>query len=115
LANLNISELAKGKCMKAAFNASLNLNDIDKSKLVKGKKGTYLNITCWLDTDNPSKYGDHGMVTQSVSKEEREAGQKGPILGNAKVFMIDDKYMKGNSQSNKVTEIDDMEDDVPWI
>jgi hypothetical protein len=32
------------------------------------------------------KYGNHGFIVQSVSKEERESGVKGTVLGNVKIF-----------------------------
>ncbi len=65
------------------ISASINVSNIDKSKLYQGKKGQYLNVT--LIATPTSEYGDY-MVVQDVSKEEREAGIKGAILGNAKFF-----------------------------
>lgn len=99
--------------MKIGFSASIDVTKIDKAKLVKGEKGTYLNITCFFDPHNKDKYDNNGMITQSVSKEERESGNRGAILGNTKVFFVED----GDSQSieNKdVKSIDEMEDDIPW-
>jgi hypothetical protein len=32
------------------------------------------------------QYGNHGFIVQSVSKEERESGVKGTVLGNVKIF-----------------------------
>jgi hypothetical protein len=55
---------------------------IDQARLFKGAKGTYLD--CVMVESRESKYGDSHMIQQSVSKEERLAGKKGPILGNAK-------------------------------
>jgi hypothetical protein len=63
--------------------AKIDVIKIDKTKLYKGEKGTYLDI-CLIETPD-SKYGDDYMVTQSVSKEDREKGIKGAILGNAKI------------------------------
>lgn len=61
--------------------AKINVTKIDKTKLFKGEKGTYLDV-CLIETPN-GQYGDF-MVTQSISAEERKAGNKGAILGNAK-------------------------------
>jgi len=55
---------------------------IDKARLFKGAKGTYLDATL-IETTN-SKYGDDYFIVQDVSKEEREAGAKGAIIGNAR-------------------------------
>ena len=58
----------------------IDVTKIDKAKLFKGEKGTYLDIVL-IETPD-SKYGDY-MIVQGVSKEERLAGKKGEILGNA--------------------------------
>jgi len=55
---------------------------IDKTKLFKGKKGTYLDIVL-LPSPN-DKYGNDYFITQGVSKADRDAGVKGAILGNGK-------------------------------
>jgi len=65
------------------ISASINVSNIDKSKLYPGQKGLYLNAT--LIATPTSEYGDY-MVVQDVSKEEREAGIKGAILGNGRFF-----------------------------
>jgi hypothetical protein len=61
----------------------IDVTKIDKAKLFPGKNGAkYLDIVL-LDSQN-DKYGNDYMAVQSVSKEEREAGQRGAILGNGK-------------------------------
>lgn len=72
--------------MKIGVRLSIDVSKIDKSKLYKGEKGTYLSCTAFIDPSNPDQYGNAGMITQDVSKEEKEAGVKGAILGNSKVF-----------------------------
>lgn len=61
----------------------IDVTKIDKDRLFKGEKGTYLDIVL-IETPK-SEYGDY-MIVQSVTKEEREAGQRGEILGNAKIY-----------------------------
>ncbi len=63
----------------------IDVNKIDKTKLYNGKKGTYLDATLFLN-DQVDQYGNHGFIVQSVSKEERESGVKGTVLGNVKIF-----------------------------
>lgn len=63
----------------------IDVTKIDKDRLFQGKKGQYLDATVFLN-DEEGQYGDNGMITQSVSKEEREAGVKGNILGNVKIL-----------------------------
>ena len=68
---------------KIIIAAKLDVTKIRKELLFPGKAGAkYLDIIL-LETPT-GKYGDNFMVTQSVSKEDRLAGKRGPILGNAK-------------------------------
>jgi hypothetical protein len=64
--------------------ARIDVTKIDKSRLFKGEKGTYLDIVL-IDTP-AAKYGNDFIVKQSISKEEREAGKDAPILGNGKTL-----------------------------
>lgn len=61
----------------------LDVKKIEKERLFTGEKGTYLDAVIVLK-DEVDQYGNIGMVIQSVSKEEREKGIKGAILGNVK-------------------------------
>jgi hypothetical protein len=68
-----------------ATNLSIKLDvlKIDKAKLFKGDKGTYLDATVIMK-DEPDQFGNVGMVVQNTTKEDRDAGVKGAILGNVK-------------------------------
>jgi len=85
----------------------IDVSKIDKARLFKGQKGTYLDATVFVDLGEADKYGNHGMITQDVTKEEKDAGQKGPILGNCKVFWRDD------GQAAPAADVDD-DDSVPF-
>ena len=74
---------------KIGVSFKLDVSKIDKERLFKGAKGTYLDITSFIDLDQLDQYGNSGMVTQDVTKEEKAQGVKGPILGNCKVFWSD--------------------------
>ena len=63
----------------------IDVTKYDEARLYQGAKGKYLDSTVFL-SDEQGQYGDNGMITQSVSKEEREAGVKGNILGNVKIL-----------------------------
>ena len=65
--------------------AKIDCTKIDKSKLFLGKNGAkYLDIVL-IESKN-DQYGNDYMVVQSVSQEERAAGKRGAILGNAKIL-----------------------------
>jgi len=70
---------------KIGVSLKIAVNKIDKERLFKGKN-TYLDATVFIDLGDADEYGNHGMITQDVSKEEKERGDRGAILGNAKVF-----------------------------
>jgi hypothetical protein len=71
---------------KVAVSLKIDVSKIDKARLFSGAKGTYLDATIFVDLDNLDQYGNSGMITQDVSKEEKAQGIKGNILGNGKVF-----------------------------
>lgn len=62
----------------------IDVTKVDKALLYKGQKGTYLNVTLKDNRDGTDQYGNDGFVTQDVSQEARQAGEKGPIIGNWK-------------------------------
>jgi hypothetical protein len=91
--------------MATNISIKLDVTKIDKAKLYKGDKGTYLDATI-LMKDEPDQYGNIGMIVQNVSKEEREAGVKGAILGNV-------KYIVKQVQPVKAVE-SDFSSDLPF-
>lgn len=86
---------------KVGVRLKINVKQIEKARLFQGSKGTYLDATAFIDLDEAGQYGDHGMITQDVTKEEREAGTKGPILGNVTVFYRDDQPQQQAPQPQK--------------
>jgi hypothetical protein len=62
---------------------SINLSKIDKAKIIAGAKGSYLNVSIMVK-DELDQYGNIGFISQDTTKEERESGIKGTILGNIK-------------------------------
>jgi hypothetical protein len=71
--------------MGQIISVRIDVTKIQKERLFEGKQGTYLDVTL-LMKDEQDSYGNHGMVVQQVSQEERKAGVKGNILGNAKIL-----------------------------
>ena len=91
----------------------INVTKIAKEKLFKGKSGTYLDIV--LIPTKQSNYGDERdenthMIVQSATKEERLAGKKGNILGNAKCLSA----RATSAQSAKSPPAEDDSSDVPF-
>lgn len=57
--------------------------------MVKGDKGNYLNITISIN-DEADKYGNVLTITESHTKEEREAKAKKNYLANGKLVWSSD-------------------------
>jgi hypothetical protein len=102
--------------MKVGINVQIDVTKIDKSRLYKGAKGTYLNLTTFVDVDNKDQYDNNGFIGQSLTKEERESGNKMNILGNVDVFYTDGDSQPKNTQKVKqvMQESNLLEDDIPF-
>lgn len=92
--------------------AKINVTRILKEHMFKGKAGTYLDIALHENKDGPDQYGNDGFVTQSVSKEAREAGEKGPIIGNWK--KLETRQQAPGPAAAQAVQGDAAEDDVPF-
>ncbi len=71
---------------KIGVSLKIDVSKIEKARLFKGAKGTYLDATVFIDLSELDQYGNSGMITQDVSKEEKQQQVKGAILGNCKLF-----------------------------
>jgi hypothetical protein len=78
----------------------LDVMKIDKKKLYQGEKGTYLDAVIIMK-DEPDQYGNIGMIVQNSTKEEREQGIKGAILGNV-------RYIQKQVQEQPKADFDDL-------
>ena len=71
--------------MSATIVTSIDVTKIPKDKLVKGKKGTYIDVVLFVN-DQVNDYGKNVSMAVSQSKEERESGSETIWLGNGKVL-----------------------------
>ena len=104
--------------MKVGISVRIDVTKIDKARLYKGAKGTYLDLTTFVDTAVSDQYENNGFVSQTLTKEERESKIQTPILGNVKVFYTDSGSPAGSAgQSQAAIEemiIEDLDDDIPF-
>lgn len=99
----------------------IDVTKIDKAKLFRGQKGTYLDVACLMHAE-PDQYGNDAMVVQDLGKEAREAGEKGPILGNAKWAVRPDGQQQHpapvtrhpDGSTSAIDSQDDDGDDIPF-
>jgi hypothetical protein len=87
------------------FTAKLDLTKIDKSKLFKSEKTGAIYLDLLMIESPNNQYGQSHMIVQDVSKEDREKGIKGAILGNAKELV----KQESTTTSTKV-----QDDDLPF-
>jgi len=105
---------------KIGVKINLNVLQIEKARLFTGSKGTYLDATVFIDLDQLDQYGNSGMITQDVTKEEREQKVLGNILGNCKVFWSEGGQAPQQSKQESNTAPggpgpeNDFSDDVPF-
>ena len=70
--------------MNQRIQVSLDVTKIVKERLIKGSKGTYLDLI--LIPTKDSKFGDDFLVKQDIPKEDSDRGIVLPILGNARIL-----------------------------
>ena len=92
------------------INMSINLDKIDKSKIITGKKGKYLNLTVGGNREGEDQYGNTHYIFQSQSKEEREANSEKNYLGNGKEFVFDNETKTATATASNTND----EDDLPF-
>ena len=101
--------------MAGIVQASINLNAIDKSKIIEGKKCKYLPITITVN-DEVDQFGNHGPVCIQQTKEEREAKVPKTYLGNVKVVWTNgtfpDRVTDGQPQAKPQPQ--PVEEDLPF-
>ena len=87
---------------KIGVSFKLDVKKIDKARLFQGAKGTYLDFTGFIDLDNLDQYGNSGFIAQDITKEEKDSGVQGNILGNSKVFWKEGgQAPQANQQANQ--------------
>ena len=102
---------------KIGVSFSINVSQIEKERLYAGKLGKYLDCTVFIEPV-ADQYGNNGMITQNVSKEERAQGVKGPILGNCKIFWTAGQQQQQQPQQQQPQQqpaVDDfVGDEIPF-
>lgn len=100
--------------MKVGIELKIDVTKIDKARLYKGNKGTYLTVTSFVDLDQADQYNNNGMVTH----KKQEGEERAPILGNAKVFWRDETHFHSPPEQFTPPHIphqfEDESEDIPF-
>lgn len=99
--------------MKVGIEVRIDVTKIEKAKLYKGEKGTYLTMTTFVDLDSKDEYGNNGFIARKKDKDEHE---NPPILGNVKVFWTDSNQQQPQQQQRQPANIpqDDFDSQIPF-
>lgn len=84
---------------------------LDANGVFVGQKGAYLELTLRDNTNGPDQYGYEGFAAVNLTKAQREAGMKGPIVGNFKTI---GQAKPAQRQSAPQAQEADDSDDVPF-
>lgn len=85
--------------MAGIINLSINLADLPKEKMVKGKKGTYINLQ--IGVNDETKFGNNCSAWVGQTKEERESKSERQYVGNGKVVWTDGNISVAEREEEK--------------
>jgi hypothetical protein len=90
----------------------IDVTKLDKTRFHKGAKGIYCDLVLF---EKPNEYGDDGFCTQSLKREERDSGERMPILGNWRTIGTKKNGDAATPQRSKPTAKPAPEDDeIPF-
>lgn len=96
---------------KIGVNLKIDVSKIDKARMFKGEKGTYLDCTAFIDLDAQDQYGNNGMITQSWKDQQKG---EGAILGNSRIFWSDGNSTPSASSQQPSQSAQPDDDDIPF-
>jgi hypothetical protein len=94
--------------------AKIDVTKLDEAHFFKGAKGIYADLVLIPNKNGVDQYGNDGMVKQGVSKEAREKGVTGVIVGNYKKINRGSDPKLQPKPAAKVQPDFDQQDDVPF-
>lgn len=94
--------------MGKLITASINVKKIDKSMLVEGSKGTWLNLTIWINDAN-DRYGNDVSIEQRTEKGEDKI-----YLGNGKTYKPTENRQESTPEARPSPQFSGNPDDLPY-
>ena len=83
--------------MKIGITGRIDVQKIIRDAMFKGQKGTYLDFKTFIEIDVQDQYGNNGFISQEMGKDAQD---RGPILGNVKVFWNDSEATQAAPQQH---------------
>ena len=98
--------------MSALINVSLRVDKLPKEKFVSGKDGAvYYNFTVGVN-DESNQWGQNVSLTDSQTKEEREAKKPKTYLGNGNVIWTNGQITVADKKQEATTAT--VDDNLPF-
>jgi hypothetical protein len=98
--------------MSALINVSLRVDKLPKEKFVSGKDGAvYYNFTVGVN-DESNQWGQNVSLTDSQTKEEREAKKPKTYLGNGNVIWTNGTISVADKKAEVTAK--EVESDLPF-
>jgi len=100
--------------MSALINVSLRVDKLPKEKFVQGKDGAvYYNFTVSVN-DESNQWGQNVSLTDSQTKEEREAKKPKSYLGNGNVVWTNGTIQLAEKKDDVSSKESVGSDDLPF-
>jgi hypothetical protein len=100
--------------MGALINVSLRVDKLPKEKFVAGKDGAvYYNFTIGVN-DEANQFGQNVSLTDSQTKEEREAKKSKNYIGNGNVVWTDGNIVAVKKEQNVAEKAQTVSDGLPF-
>jgi len=94
--NIDLAKIPGAKQIVGKDGKNYLAIDTGAGGVFAGAKGIYLNLDMRENRDGEDQWGNTHMLTISPTKEQREAKERTPIVGNAKTLVFADR---GGKQS----------------
>ena len=104
--------------MPRPIKIKIDVTKIDKAALYHGEKAIYLDAVAWPNKNGVGKFKDTHYLAQELSRERRDAGEKGAIIGNMTV--PDEEQPRQETRPVRQQKMDQAfppeveEDDIPF-
>lgn len=101
--------------MSKLLSISIDVTKLDKSRFYEGKNGAkYCSLDVWVG-DEPDQYGRDASVSESLTRDERDAGTKKNYVGSGKkLYGWGSSGSSARKPANKPAPVDPVQEEVPF-
>jgi hypothetical protein len=114
--NIDLAKIPGAKQITGKDGTNYLAIDTAAGGVYAGAKGVYLNLDMRENRDGEDQYGNTHMLTMSPTKEQREAKERTPIVGNAKTLVFGQAQQSRpvNTPKNEPQFDEDGNEDIPF-